>query len=103
MGLSWADFNDEGTINCWRDRLTIDVRTGRRVGRQDLNRSAGIGSREEDLIGEFLISLSTSWFLELNVIDNVKLNGSADEIVKSVLSKDALKISGRYIEQMYQE
>ena len=39
----------------------------------------------------------------LNQVDGVVLHGAEHEIVKSVLSKNALKISGRYIERMFQE
>ncbi len=57
------------------------MRTGRRVGRHDLNRSAGIGSKEEDLTGEFLINLSTSASVRiLNLVKVVVAGGSAEVI-----------------------
>ena len=43
-----------------RDKFTMDVRTGSSVGRQDFNREAGTGSSGQALIGDPLMSSSTS-------------------------------------------
>ena len=47
--------------------MTISVKTGRRVGRLALKRFAGIGSRGQDLMGDFLMR---SWTLP--VVSGVK-------------------------------
>ncbi len=58
--------------------MNIDVRTGKRVGRHDLNRSAAMGSKGKDLMGEFLFSLSTSVSVRiLNLIKVEVAGGSA--------------------------
>ena len=58
--------------------MTIDVRAGKKAGRHDLNRSAGIGYKGEDLMGEFLLNLSTSDSVRILNLVNVEVaDGSA--------------------------
>ena len=47
------------TLVCM-DRFTMEVRTGSRVGRQDLNTEGGTGSSWHGLIGDPLMSSSMS-------------------------------------------
>ena len=43
-------FSDDGKQPVRSERFIIDLRASRRVGRLDLKRSAGMGSRGHDLI-----------------------------------------------------
>ena len=60
MTINWADFSEGGTEPDWRDKLVIAVSDGNRVERHFLKRSAEIGSRGYDFIGEVFICLRTS-------------------------------------------
>ena len=59
IGDNWASFSWPGKTPVSSDKLIILVRTGSKSVFADLN-SAGIGSREQDLIGYFSIRSRTS-------------------------------------------
>ncbi len=63
IGVRCASLRESGKIPVLRDRLMIDVRTGMIDGRQVLRRSAGMGSRGLDSIGEFFTSSNTYLFV----------------------------------------
>ena len=59
----------------------MEVRAGSRTGRQDLKREAGPGSRGQALIGDPLISSSTSaWERSLKEENVVEADGSGKEL-----------------------
>ncbi len=59
----------------------IEVRAGSRAGRQDLKRETGTGSRGQALIGDPLMSSSTSaWDRSLKDENVVEADGSGKEL-----------------------
>ena len=51
LGKMMARFQGEGKLPVEREPFTIFVRMGARMGRNDLTKDAGIGSRMQDLLG----------------------------------------------------
>ena len=59
IGVRWAALRLVETVPVTSELLMMAVRQGSRVGRHVINRSAGIGSRGDDLTGEFLMRSAT--------------------------------------------
>ena len=51
LGKMMARFQGEGTLPVEREPFTIFARMGARMGRDDLTRDVGMGSRVQDLLG----------------------------------------------------
>ena len=64
-GLETAHFISDGKTALCRDRFLILVKVGTRAFNDDFKRDVGIGSRQQDLVGDFAISLTTSSLVTL--------------------------------------
>ena len=55
-----AHFISDGKTALCRDRFLILVKVGTRAFNDDFNKDLDIGSRQQDLVGDFAICLTTS-------------------------------------------
>ena len=72
MGESWASLRWSGKIPDCSEWLINAVSTGRRAGRQDLDRSAGIGSGALDLMGALIMRSRTCFDVRTANSDKVE-------------------------------